>query len=550
MRKLEGSSTRSRHYSTTTPSLDRSSILDRPKTGTTQTTTSASRRSSGNDYLSPTFPQPQPSQPESNEIHPLLHSALRKARLVVSKEVFTALESSASDALQLVACARANIDPSDMQSLASSAFLDDPEKAHKAMVRKADNMCRSLTELCIVLCEQARTTSSSNSQPFTPRSPIDATKPVASTLSSSATRPISSEHPSHVTSPLANNVTPTTNGHIHETDSPLSHIDSRRQLSDRIARLQNRANARSLDASRLPDTQPPVRHGSVVETSSHSTWAPKPLNRAATTAASSIHNTMPQDPADLMDSDASSSSSSDAQDDGTEGRRTIRAPRPTSDITPSPSAIPTRRTIPTTGDTRTHSPRDLRLSKDYTQRHPLPEALSPSLRKALENRNGSNPSVVPSRTARAGSVGAKDANRTNGVVNGNGVKRASVRTTELRQDDEDEPLSPTNGSARQSYASGTSTSASEERASEDPRRGSKQDVARQRDKGSKAEAAQTGHVRKSSLGSGSRRERLPPSTGAGLAERLEAKRQQRLVSGGNGGAANGGAGSVYGRVRA
>ena len=515
MRKLESSSTRSRHYSTTTPTTtDPTSSFDRPKTGTTHTTTSASRRSSNNNgHLSPTFhSRGQPPQTDSSEIHPLLRSALRKTRLAVSREVYAALESSASDALQLASSARTGVDTSDLQSYAATAVDDGPEIIAKRVQRRADNLCRSLTELCIVLCEQARASSSSG---MPPRSPYDSTRPPPSALSGinlSAHRPGSSgrayaasEFGPPPSSTLVNS----------STDSPSARFDSRRLLADRISRLHDRHNARSLD-SRVPNG----RANSVVETSTSTTWTSKPLNRATTANVTRpTHGSMPTDPADLVDDEEVSSANSNRvrsnsasaasasntnSDEEMDGRSTVRASRAQTEP-PPPVANMARRTI---ADGKNHSPRDLRISRDYTQRHPLPDSLSPSIRKVLENRNGSSPSVASagSRTTRAGSVGAQTprAARENGVPGGG--KRSSLRTS-VPMDDGDEASPTTVVSARA---------------------GSK-DVEAKKDKDADTRSERS----RVSVSARSQRERLPPSSSAGLAERLEAKRRERTASNGN-----------------
>ncbi|KAL9083681.1 MAG: hypothetical protein Q9159_005645 [Coniocarpon cinnabarinum] len=469
MRKLESNSARSRYHGVN--NTESTTGFERPRTSTTHTTTSASRRSSNNDHLSSTLVnKPQPPANEGTEIHPLLHSALRKARLVVSPDVFKALETSASDALQLANIARTSVEPLDLQSMAATTLDTDPERNLKRVQRRADNLCRSLTELCIVLCEQARASSSSGGVP--PRSPYDSTKPPPSALTGvhlSAQRPSSSGRP-YAKSEIGTPPTTHLNGY---SDSPTTALDSRRALADRINRLQNRANARSLDSRAAAG-----RANSVVETSA-STWTSKP-HRAATTAARSTYNDMPQDPADLVDdSSASAASSSVSDDDNALKNNTLRATRAQTEP-PAPVANMARRTINAQVDPRNHSPRDLRLSKDYTQRHPLPEGLSPSLRKALENKNGSSPSVASSRTTRAASVTGGSKVNTPTVNGASSARRMSARTTEIGVDDEDAISPTTKAGDRES------------------RRGS------------------------------ARKDRLPPSTGAGLAERLEMRRRMRM----------------------
>ena len=472
MRKLESSGSRSRHYSTTTdPS-------DRPKTATTTTftTNSASRRSSNNDHLSSTWPsRPRPPSQDISDTHPLLHSALRKARLVIDRDVYTALEASSIDALQIATIARNDVQ-GEMSSAVTSVTADDSTQLQKQMVRKTDNLCRSLTELAIILCEQHRVRS-----PEHPKHPMHH-------------RPASSDMADGTTS---------VNGD-GDANSPLANLDTRRKIAERIERLQSRYQARNADS--LPNRTTGTRQSSVLEQSNYSPWASSPLNRAANTnthvSARSDYGALPQDPADLIDND------DDPQIEDKDG--TIRGPqRAMTDnlARRSPSGIP--------GSTN-HSPRDLRWSRDYTNRHPLPEALSPTIRKALEAKNSSAHSIARSdRTARPSGV--------------NSVKSpTTVRANEVRQDEED-PLSPTSNSAsatsRHSIAS-----ISSERGSTggDDGGGVKSEMGRTLDR--EQERVQRPRRGSASTSVTGRSPRLPPSTGAGLAERLEAKRLQRSTN--------------------
>lgn len=392
----------------------------------------------------------------------MLHSALRKARLMVDRDVYSGLEASAMDALQLAFLARAD-GSTDTSSTVASAVPENPTQVQKQLSRKADNLCRSLTELCIVLCEQQRQ-----------RSPEHPNKPFHR-------RPASSDMP---------NGTASINGDA-DTNSPLAYLDSRRKIAERMDRLQSRHNARAADS--LPN-RVATRHSSVVEHSPSSPWTPRPLNRAATTDThTGTHSDfgVPQDPADLVDQDD--------DDEEIDRDATLRGP-------PRAMTELARRTIGAPGS-QNHSPRDLRLSRDYTSRHPLPEGLSPTIRKALEAKNQSAHSLARSdRTARPPANGVKGGGST-------------VRATEVSLTaDEESPLSPTSNSASAaSRRSFTSTS---------PERGSGEDTRIQN--GRDWRERDGDRTRRGSASA--RSPRLPPSTGAGLAERLEAKRQQRVAS--------------------
>ena len=116
-----------------------SALGDRPPTaGTTMTTLS----------FSPKRRQQQSLSPENStnrgrdiaEVHPLLHSALKRAREAMNADVYQILEATAVDAMTLAAIA------GGVGAQASGV--------ERGLRRKADSMCRYLTELCIALAEE------------------------------------------------------------------------------------------------------------------------------------------------------------------------------------------------------------------------------------------------------------------------------------------------------------------------------------------------------------------------------------------------------------
>ncbi len=135
------------------------STAERPRTATTTVTTMSSSPKpgkanisldeSGIDGVSPT-------------VHPLLHEALRKARPTLSADVYQKLEATASDALQLASVMGAGLQPGNSSVIGASSA------AERQLRRRADSMCRGLTELTIALC--ARPKSPTSLQPFRPSS--------------------------------------------------------------------------------------------------------------------------------------------------------------------------------------------------------------------------------------------------------------------------------------------------------------------------------------------------------------------------------------------
>ncbi|KAL3468440.1 hypothetical protein BJX64DRAFT_5511 [Aspergillus heterothallicus] len=118
---------------------------DRPRTATTTVTTMSSsprhRRTSASGE-SDTITVPSP-------VHPLLQSALVKARSSVSKEVYTALEATAADAMALSQLLGTGKTPSG-----SVSVVNGYGPAERQSRRKADSVCRSLTELCLALSDE------------------------------------------------------------------------------------------------------------------------------------------------------------------------------------------------------------------------------------------------------------------------------------------------------------------------------------------------------------------------------------------------------------
>ncbi|KAJ5038393.1 uncharacterized protein L3040_007256 [Drepanopeziza brunnea f. sp. 'multigermtubi'] len=123
---------------------------DRPPTATTVTTMSSSPKQRGRgNSISPVEPAAQPSPPE---IHPLLHAALAKSKHLLSSEVYKALEAAATDALAISSMMGVSGQPGPI-STSQSTTGGTSSVSDRQVRRKADSMCRSLTELCLALSE-------------------------------------------------------------------------------------------------------------------------------------------------------------------------------------------------------------------------------------------------------------------------------------------------------------------------------------------------------------------------------------------------------------
>jgi hypothetical protein len=99
--------------------------------------------------ISPTEATGGETQP--HEIHPLLHAALAKSKPLLSSEVYKALEATTSDALTIASMMGSSGQPgphSSSQSTVGGSAVSD-----RQVRRKADSLCRSLTELCLALSD-------------------------------------------------------------------------------------------------------------------------------------------------------------------------------------------------------------------------------------------------------------------------------------------------------------------------------------------------------------------------------------------------------------
>ncbi|KAH7170485.1 hypothetical protein EDB81DRAFT_752993 [Dactylonectria macrodidyma] len=123
---------------------------ERPPTATTTVTTmSLSPKRPGNDHQAPDVATITSTQ---REAHPLLHAALTKSKHLLDAEVFRALESAANDAMALSTMMGSPGLPGPISSGAST-IGSGTTVTDRQLRRKADSVCRSLTELCVALGE-------------------------------------------------------------------------------------------------------------------------------------------------------------------------------------------------------------------------------------------------------------------------------------------------------------------------------------------------------------------------------------------------------------
>ncbi|KEY74174.1 hypothetical protein S7711_00334 [Stachybotrys chartarum IBT 7711] len=125
---------------------------ERPPTATTTVTTMSSspKRSLAGAAQSTEVASTTSSQREG---HPLLNSALAKSKPFLNPEVFRALEAAASEALALSSLMGTPGQPGPISSGASTIGTAT-NVTDRQLRRKADSVCRSLTELCVALGEE------------------------------------------------------------------------------------------------------------------------------------------------------------------------------------------------------------------------------------------------------------------------------------------------------------------------------------------------------------------------------------------------------------
>jgi hypothetical protein len=182
---------------------------ERPPTATTTVTTMSSspKRGRGNS-ISPTEPV---ATDKPAEAHPLLHSALAKSKSLLSAEVYKALEATSLDALAISSMMGSSGQPGPISS-SQSTIGGATSVSDRQVRRKADSMCRSLTELCIALSEGK-------------------TEHIAPAANQVALRPSSRDHELRVNPETANNqrqLVTTDLARVKSSPRALSRLEARR----------------------------------------------------------------------------------------------------------------------------------------------------------------------------------------------------------------------------------------------------------------------------------------------------------------------------------
>lgn len=140
---------------------------ERPRTATTTVTTiSSSPKQNKNNRKPP--PSTAMSNNEDGEsvqgsqsVHPLLYQALARSKTTLSPTVYRVLEATATEAVEMVNMT--SNAGSQGTNYTTAGTINGAAVTDRQVRRKADNMCRTLTELCIALSDKG----SSPSRPGT-----------------------------------------------------------------------------------------------------------------------------------------------------------------------------------------------------------------------------------------------------------------------------------------------------------------------------------------------------------------------------------------------
>ncbi|KAK6437514.1 hypothetical protein LTR95_006283, partial [Oleoguttula sp. CCFEE 5521] len=126
---------------------------ERPRTATTAPTTVSSppKQERNDSDTKPGAEEIKNNAIGSTNVHPTLHAALAKAKSLLNASLYRSLEATAADALQLAALTGSAGPQGTAYSAAS--IINGVTVSDRHIRRKADMMCRNLTDLCIALCE-------------------------------------------------------------------------------------------------------------------------------------------------------------------------------------------------------------------------------------------------------------------------------------------------------------------------------------------------------------------------------------------------------------
>lgn len=127
---------------------------NRPPTATTTNTTLSTSPKRGRNFSTSPVDSNATGLP-TNDTHPMLHAALAKTKAILPEEVYSALYSTATDALSLASMMGSVTGGGPISSAQSVVGSTVGPVSDRQLRRKADSMCRSLTEVCLALSEMS-----------------------------------------------------------------------------------------------------------------------------------------------------------------------------------------------------------------------------------------------------------------------------------------------------------------------------------------------------------------------------------------------------------
>ncbi|KAI6802867.1 hypothetical protein KC361_g1021 [Hortaea werneckii] len=266
---------------------------ERPRTATTAPTTITSspkheRKITGSDTKSPSA-----DLAGSNlaNVHPLLHSALAKAKSLLQPSLYRMLEATASDSLQLAAMT-GSAGPQGT-AFSAASIINGVTVSDRHVRRKADAMCRNLTDLTLALCDGKHENTVAASSPLTAHS-VQPSPTIRNSRSSIGTgenihrnnsRPVSRLE-ARRTSILGISAGQSVSGSPRESTDDLSNASEQEGTPTHVRAPPQELRRISRSNSRLLG----VRSSRYEETSADEDPTVRPPSRAMTDAGSNFRN--------------------------------------------------------------------------------------------------------------------------------------------------------------------------------------------------------------------------------------------------------------------
>ncbi|KAL8924777.1 MAG: hypothetical protein Q9208_003867 [Pyrenodesmia sp. 3 TL-2023] len=325
-------------------------VNGRPRTASTTMTTASISPKRCHANVSPDASTVKDA--DTSSLHPLLHSALAKARDWIDPKAYKVLESTASDALTLAAMA------GNPRPTSESASQKPPLTVDRQIRRKADSMCRSLTELCIVLSEEK-----------------------------------SSKEPALSTSRPGSRVGRNLTTDFQTPENPENIRSTSQEPERSSSRIMSRLEARRTSLLAANTSTPPNSQHANSDSPLIHQEAPTPTQRPSLTDRTSsalLHRRR------TIDDNTTSESPTYSISNNSNKRPSSRATATTTIQRPSPI---TRLSSHTTTTTEKRDSPTTRISREYTSQHPLPTHPSSSSSQQ-QHHSPSVRSSLPSSTTR------------------------------------------------------------------------------------------------------------------------------------------------------